>query len=80
MDNLPKLHTCAKVECDTGVQEVERHFVQDLGARPEHEANKEYCEEGVGETDTVMDLQNFGDDENGLDSLVGGQLDDLTLG
>ena len=54
MDNLPKLHTSPKLVYDTRVQEVERHFVQDLGARPQHEANKEYHEEDVGEIVTVM--------------------------
>ena len=34
-------------------------------------------EEGRGEIDTIMDLQNFGDNENWLGTLVGGQSDDL---
>ena len=65
MDNLPKLHTYAKLIYDQGVQEVEKHFVYDLGARPQHEVNKDNYEEGGGENDTIMDLQNFGNDEIG---------------
>ena len=75
MDNLPKLHTQAKLIYDWAIQEVEKHFAQDLGARPQHEANWEDYEEGVGENDTIMNLQNFGDGENQLGSLVGGQPD-----
>ena len=63
-----------------GSKKSKKHFVHDLGARPQHEANKEGYEEGGGENDTTMDLQNFGDDENWLGSLVGGQLDDLDFG
>jgi hypothetical protein len=48
MDILPTLHTYAKLMYDQGVQEVDKHFVQDLGARSHHEANKEDYEEGVG--------------------------------
>ena len=80
MDNLLKLHTYAKLVYDRGVQEVEKHVVEYLGARPQHEANKEDFEEGGGENDTVMNLQNFGDDGNWLGSLVGRQLDDLDFG
>ena len=77
MDNLPKLHTYTKFMYDWGVPEIEKHFVHDLGVRPQHEADKKDYEGGSGQNDTVMDLQNLGDDENWLGSLVGGQLDDL---
>jgi hypothetical protein len=62
---------------DRGAQEVEKHFVQDLDAKSQHEANKDDYEEGSGENDTIMNLQNFGDDGNWLGSLVGGQPNDL---
>jgi hypothetical protein len=37
-------------------------------------------EERGWENDTIIDLQNFGNDENWLGSPVGGQLDDLDFG
>ena len=77
MDNLPKLHTYAKLMYNRGVQQVEKHFVHHLGARLQDEANKEDYEEGSGENNTIMDLQIFGDDENYLGTLVGGQPHDL---
>ena len=33
---------------DQGVQDIEKPFVQDLGVRPQHEADKEDFEEGSG--------------------------------
>lgn len=60
-----------------GVQEVEKHYLHDLGASPQHEACKEDYEEGSGENDRVIDLQNFKDDEKWLVSLLSGQLEDL---
>ena len=32
---LPKLHTYAKLMYSRGVQEVKKHFVNDLGANPD---------------------------------------------
>ena len=32
------------------------------------------------ENDTIMDLQNFGDNEDWIGSLVGGQLNNLDIG
>ena len=80
MDNFLKLHTYAKLMYDQGVQEVEKHFVEYLGVRSQHEENKEDFAEGGGENDIVMDLQNFGDNENWLDSMVGWQPNDLDFG
>ena len=80
MDNLPNLHTFAKLMYNQGVWEVEKHFVQDLGARPQHKVDKEGYEEVGGENDTAMDLQKLGDDGNWLGFMVGGQLDDLDFG
>ena len=80
MDDLSKLHTYVKVMYDRAVQQIEKHFVHDFGARPQRGTYKKDYEEGDGETDTNMDLHNFGDDENWLGSLVGGQLDDLDYG
>ena len=37
-------------------------------------------EEGGGEDGAIVDLQNFGEDDNWWGSLVGGQLDDLHFG
>ena len=62
------------------IQEVEKHFVHDLGAKPQHGVDWEDYEEGSGENDTIMDLQNFRNIENWLGSLVGGQPDDLDFG
>ena len=59
-----KLHTYAKLMYVCEVHEVEGHFVHDLGARSQHEGDKENYEEGSGENETNMDLQNFGNDEN----------------
>ena len=80
MDNLSNLHTYAKLMYDQAIQQIKKHFVEDFGARPQHGVGRKYYEEGGGENDTIMDLQNFGDDENWLHSLVGGQLDDLDYG
>jgi hypothetical protein len=44
---------------------------------PQHGANREDYEEGNGENDTTIDLQSFGDVENWLGVLVGGQPDGL---
>ena len=41
---------------DWVVQEVKKDFVQDLGARPWHEASLEDYEEGSGENDTIISL------------------------
>ena len=48
MDNLVKWHLYAKLMYDRGVQEIKKHFVHDLGVRPQHEADKEDYEEGSG--------------------------------
>ena len=48
MDNFPKLHTCAKFMYDWGVKKIEKHFVHDLGAIPQHEAYREDYVEGCG--------------------------------
>ena len=80
MDNLPKLHTYAKLMYDWGVQKLKKHFVHDLGARPQHGADQKDYEEDGGENDIVMHPQNFGDDEIWLGSLVGGQPNDLDFG
>ena len=61
------------------IQEVEKHFVQDLGGRPQCGAYWEDYEEGGGENDTIMDLLHFGDNENWLSSLVGGQSNGLNF-
>ena len=47
---------------------------------PNMEQIREDYEERDRENDTIIDLQNFGDDENWLGSPVGGQLDDLDFG
>ena len=60
-----------------GNPEANKHFVHDLGARPQHEANWEDSEEGGGENDTIMDLYIFVNDGNWLGSLVSGQPNDL---
>ena len=65
---------------DRAIQEVEKQFVHDLGARPQHRADREEYVEGGWENDTIMDLLHFGDNENWLGSLVGGQPDDLDFG
>ena len=49
---------------DLAVQQIKKHFVHDFGARSQHGAYQEDYEEGGGETNTNMNLQNFGDDEN----------------
>ena len=46
----------------------------------QHGTYKEDYEEGDGEDDTIMDLQNFGDDENWIGSLEGGQPNNLDFG
>ena len=56
MDNLSKLHTYAKLMYDHGVQEVGKQLVHDLGAIPQHEANKKDYEEGGGENDMIIIL------------------------
>ena len=76
--NLCHGYTLHRLWYDRAVQEVEKHFVQDLGARPQHGADREDYEEGGGENDTYMDIQNF--DENWLGSMVSGQPDDLDFG
>jgi hypothetical protein len=40
----------------SGTQELKKHFVYDLGARPQHEADLEDYKEGSEEDDTFMDL------------------------
>ena len=69
MDNLPNLRTYAKLMYHRAIQEVEKHFVQDPGAR--RGVDWEHLEEGGGDNHTIMDLANFRDDENQLGSLVG---------
>jgi hypothetical protein len=76
MENLPKLHTNAKLMvqsgrlwCNREIQEAEKHFVQDRGARTQHGANREDYREGGGEKDTFMDLLNFGGDVTKISSL-----------
>ena len=66
MDNLPKFHTYTELMVQLGkswydwaVQEVRKHFVQELGARPQHEVDREDYEEGGGENETIMDLLYF---------------------
>ena len=49
---------------DRALQEVEKHFVHDIGARPQHGANQEDYEEGGVENDAILDLQNLIEDEN----------------
>ena len=46
----------------------------------EHETYWEDQEEGGGDIDTIMDLQSFGDDENWIGSMVGGQPNNLDFG
>ena len=83
MENLPKLHTNAKLMvqsgrlwCNREIQEAKKHFVQDLGARTQHGVDRKDYREGGGEKDTIMDLQNFGDDEAKI-SLLKAQRHDL---
>jgi hypothetical protein len=78
------LHTCAKLTIRLGtlwykhaIQEVEKHFVHDLGARPRHEVDQRDYEEGGGRDDTIMDLQNFGEYVDWSGSGVGEQLDGI---
>ena len=50
---------------DVAVREGEKYLcVHDLGARPRHGVDHEDYEEGSGENDAIMDLQNFIDYEN----------------
>ena len=59
---------------DWTIQEVKKHFVHDLGARPQHGVDREDYEEGIWENDTIiMDPLHFGDNENWLGSQVGRQ-------
>ena len=76
--NLCHGYTLHRLWYDRAVQEVEKYFVQDLGARPQHGADRDDYEEGGGENDTIMDLQNF--DDNWLGSMVSGQPDNLDFG
>ena len=55
MDNLPKFHTYTELMVQLGkswydwaVQEVRKHFVQDLGARPQHGVDREDMKRVVG--------------------------------
>jgi hypothetical protein len=65
MDNFSKLHTYAKIMYDQGVQDFEKHFVEYIGVRSQHEENKEDFAEGGGpENNIVMVLQNSGHGEN----------------
>ena len=57
---------------DRVVQEVEKYFVQDFGASFQHGTYWKGYEEGGGENDSIMDLQNFPDDENWIGSRYGG--------
>ena len=65
---------------DWAIQQIKKHIVHDLGARPQHGANREDYKEGGKENYTIMDLQNLEDDENWLGFLVGGQLHNLDFG
>ena len=38
MDNLPRFHTYTALMYNQGIQEVYKHFVQDLNVRPQNEA------------------------------------------
>ena len=59
---------------DRAIQGVGKHFVQDLGARPQNGIDWEDYEEGGGEIDAIMDLLHFVDNENWIGSLVHEQL------
>ena len=56
-----------------------KHFVQNLGAKPQYEVDWEDYEEGSRENDSIMDLLHFGDNENWLGSLVVGNWMIFTL-
>ena len=60
------------------IQEVEGHFVHDLGAIHQRAADQEDYEEGSGENVSIVDV--FEKYENWSSSLVGGQLDDIDFG
>jgi len=62
------------------IQEVGKHSAHDLGAKPRHGPYEEDYGEGGGEIDTIVELQQFGEHENWLGSLVGGQPYDLDFG
>ena len=72
MDLSPKVAHTQKLVYDRGVQKVEKHFVQEFGATSQHGAVWKDYEEGGEENDTILDIHNFGDDENSFGSLVGG--------
>ena len=76
-------HSCTHMQSswyNWAVQEAEKHFVHDLGARPQHGVDREHYEEGGGKNDLITNLQNSRNDENWLGGLVGGQPDDLCFG
>lgn len=67
--NLCHGYTLHRLWHDRVVQDVEKQFVQDLGARPQHGVDQDDYEEGGGDND-YMDVDVHGEEDNMMGAMV----------